>query len=63
VTTSVKPDAVTTAASPVSKVSLKQRKWGLIRLASPVVLMALWQLGSPIGLIPAEELPSPSLKH
>ena len=38
-----------------------QRKWGLIRLASPVVLLALWQLGSALGLIPQDVLPAPSL--
>lgn len=38
-----------------------QRKWGLIRLASPFVLLALWQIGSAIGLIPQDVLPAPSL--
>jgi sulfonate transport system permease protein len=37
------------------------RKWGLIRLASPVVILALWQLGSAVGLIPQDVLPAPSL--
>ena len=41
--------------------ALRQRKWGLIRLASPIVLLALWQLGSAIGLIPQDVLPAPSL--
>ncbi|MGH3641735.1 MAG: ABC transporter permease, partial [Mycobacterium sp.] len=40
---------------------MRQRKWGFIRLASPVVLLALWQLGSAIGLIPQDILPAPSL--
>jgi sulfonate transport system permease protein len=61
VTASVEPAAVTTVASPTAKVRLRQRKWGLIRLASPVVLLALWQLGSAIGLIPQDILPAPSL--
>jgi sulfonate transport system permease protein len=38
-----------------------QHKWGLIRLASPVILLLLWQLGSAIGLIPQDVLPAPSL--
>ena len=33
----------------------------LIRLASPFVLLALWQIGSAIGLIPQDVLPAPSL--
>ena len=33
----------------------------LIRLASPLVLLALWQIGSAIGLIPQDVLPAPSL--
>ena len=33
----------------------------LIRLASPLVLLALWQLGSALGLIPQDVLPAPSL--
>lgn len=37
------------------------RKWGLIRLASPLLLLALWQLGSAMGLIPHDVLPAPSL--
>ncbi|TDL08174.1 ABC transporter permease [Mycolicibacterium obuense] len=38
-----------------------QRRWVLIRLASPFVLLALWQIGSAIGLIPQDVLPAPSL--
>jgi sulfonate transport system permease protein len=38
-----------------------QRKWGLVRLASPLALLCLWQLGSALGLIPQEVLPAPSL--
>lgn len=40
---------------------MKRRRWGLIRLASPIVLLALWQLGSALGLIPQDVLPAPSL--
>ncbi|WP_409370832.1 ABC transporter permease, partial [Mycolicibacter minnesotensis] len=39
----------------------RQRKWGLIRLASPIVLVALWQMGSALGLISQDVLPAPSL--
>ncbi|MEV3904646.1 ABC transporter permease [Mycobacterium sp. NPDC050551] len=38
-----------------------ERKWAVIRLASPVVLLLLWQLGSALGLIPQDVLPAPSL--
>jgi len=38
-----------------------QRKWAIVRLASPVVLLLLWQLGSAIGIIPDDVLPAPSL--
>jgi sulfonate transport system permease protein len=44
---------------PASRV--KRRRWGLIRLASPIGLLALWQLGSALGLIPQDVLPAPSL--
>src|SRR5690606_6961574 len=37
------------------------RKWALIRLASPFILLAVWQLGSAVGLIPQDVLPAPSL--
>ncbi|MEH3140019.1 MAG: ABC transporter permease [Mycobacterium kyogaense] len=33
----------------------------LIRLASPFLLLALWQIGSAAGLIPQDVLPAPSL--
>jgi sulfonate transport system permease protein len=44
-----------------SKKPARQRKWGAIRWASPVLLLALWQAGSALGLIPADVLPAPSL--
>ena len=59
--TPVQTSTVTTVTSPTVKVALRQRKWGLVRLASPIVLLALWQLGSAIGLIPQDVLPAPSL--
>jgi sulfonate transport system permease protein len=46
---------------PGVKVASRQRKWGLIRLASPLVILALWQLGSALGIIPQDVLPAPSL--
>jgi sulfonate transport system permease protein len=61
VTTSAQPQTVSTVTSATVKVRSRQRKWGLIRLASPIVLLALWQLGSAIGLIPQDILPAPSL--
>ena len=52
---------MTTVGSATAKGRVRQRKWGLIRLASPIVLLALWQLGSALGLIPQDVLPAPSL--
>jgi sulfonate transport system permease protein len=39
----------------------RQRRWALIRIASPVVLLLLWQLFSATGLIPQAVLPAPQL--
>ena len=39
----------------------RDRRWALLRLASPVVLLAIWQLGSALGVIPQHVLPAPSL--
>lgn len=49
------------APTPASKSRWGQRKLGLIRLASPLVLLGLWQLGSALGVIPQDVLPAPSL--
>lgn len=38
-----------------------RRKWEIVRIASPLALLALWQLGSAIGVIPQDVLPAPSL--
>lgn len=38
-----------------------RRKWDVIRVVSPVALLALWQLGSAVGVIPQDVLPAPSL--
>jgi len=49
------------AAAPTIPGRRGDRKWIVIRWASPVVLLALWQLGSALGLIPQDVLPAPSL--
>jgi sulfonate transport system permease protein len=49
------------AAAPTIPRRRSDRKWTVIRWASPFVLLALWQLGSAIGLIPQDVLPAPSL--
>lgn len=46
---------------PTSRALVRQRKWGVIRWISPIAMLALWQLGSAIGLIPEDVLPAPSL--
>lgn len=38
-----------------------RRKWDFVRIASPLALLALWQLGSALGVIPQDVLPAPSL--
>lgn len=38
-----------------------RRKWEVVRVVSPLALLALWQLGSALGVIPADVLPAPSL--
>lgn len=40
---------------------LRQRRWSLLRLASPLVLLLAWQLGSALRLIPEDVLPAPTL--
>jgi sulfonate transport system permease protein len=49
------------AAAPTIHGRRSDRKWTIVRWASPVVLLALWQLGSAIGLISQDVLPAPSL--
>ena len=49
-----------TAPPPVNR-RWSQRKWALIRLSTPLVLLALWQLGSALGVISQDVLPAPSL--
>jgi sulfonate transport system permease protein len=38
-----------------------RRRWEILRIASPLALLGLWQLGSFVGLIPERILPAPSL--
>jgi sulfonate transport system permease protein len=61
VTTSVDASTVTTVATRASGRPRHQRKWALVRLASPIVLLALWQLASALGILPQDVLPAPSL--
>lgn len=51
--------AASIAAAPV--IRRGQRRWAVLRIASPLVLLALWQLGSALRLIPQDVLPAPSL--
>src|ERR1700712_1744914 len=53
--------AASPVLGPVSKGPVRQRKWGVVRWISPIALLALWQLGSALGVIPADVLPAPSL--
>jgi sulfonate transport system permease protein len=46
---------------PAANGRLRQRKLAFIRLASPVALLIVWQVGSALGLIPQHVLPAPSL--
>jgi sulfonate transport system permease protein len=61
VTTSVDASTVTTVATRASGRPRHQRKWALVRLASPIILLALWQLASALGILPQDVLPAPSL--
>ncbi|OBI86303.1 ABC transporter permease [Mycobacterium asiaticum] len=38
-----------------------RRKWDILRWASPLLLLGLWQLGSAVGVISESVLPAPSL--
>lgn len=60
-TTSVDASTVTTVAMRAPGRPRHQRKWALVRLASPIVLLALWQLASALGILPQDVLPAPSL--
>jgi sulfonate transport system permease protein len=52
---------LTAEAATAAPTRSRQRRWGIIRLLSPLVLLALWQAGSALGLIPQDVLPAPSL--
>lgn len=60
-TTSVDAFTVTTVATRAAGRPRRQRTWALVRLASPIVLLALWQLASALGILPQDVLPAPSL--
>ncbi|CAN5706322.1 ABC transporter permease [soil metagenome] len=50
------------SATPPSGIGwLCDRKWAIVRVASPIVLLLLWQLGSALSVIPQDVLPAPSL--
>jgi sulfonate transport system permease protein len=49
------------APTPALGKALVQRKWSIIRISSPVVLLALWQILSATGVIPQDVLPAPQL--
>ncbi|WP_156746377.1 ABC transporter permease [Mycobacterium sp. 1423905.2] len=48
-------------ALPPAPTPRAQRRWEYLRVASPLVLLAVWQLGSATGVIPQDVLPAPSL--
>jgi sulfonate transport system permease protein len=39
----------------------QQRRWTILRISSPVLLLVLWQVLSATGLIPQDVLPAPQL--
>jgi sulfonate transport system permease protein len=47
-------------AGPTPAARRQRRQWGWYRLISPVAVVALWQLLSSAGLIPADKLPPPT---
>jgi sulfonate transport system permease protein len=47
-------------AAPAPAGRRQRRQWGWYRLISPVAVIALWQLLSSAGLIPADKLPPPT---
>ena len=57
----VEPATTLAAGPPASKHPVRQRKWGVIRWISPIALLAIWQLGSALGIISPDVLPAPSL--
>ena len=48
------------APAPAQAGRRRRRQWGWYRLISPVAVIALWQLLSSAGLIPADKLPPPT---
>jgi sulfonate transport system permease protein len=48
------------APAPAQAGRRQRRQWGWYRLISPVAVIALWQVFSSAGLIPADKLPPPT---
>ena len=57
---SVAVDGPYTGPAPAPAARRQRRQWGWYRLVSPVAVVALWQLLSSAGLIPADKLPPPT---
>jgi sulfonate transport system permease protein len=53
--------ATDTVAERSGATTWARRKWEIIRIASPLALLGLWQLSSAVGLILQDVLPAPSL--
>jgi sulfonate transport system permease protein len=51
----------TTLPAPAANKARAQHRWTIIRISSPAVLLALWQILSATGLIPQDVLPAPQL--
>jgi sulfonate transport system permease protein len=49
------------APTPALGKAREQRKWSIIRISSPVILLALWQILSATGVLPQDVLPAPQL--
>jgi sulfonate transport system permease protein len=60
VSTPAETAAASSPASAAAKVR-DQRRWTVIRISSPVLLLTLWQALSATGLIPQDVLPAPQL--
>jgi sulfonate transport system permease protein len=61
VTIPAEPASPLASTTPAPNRRWAPRKWGLIRLLSPLILLGIWQLGSALGVIPQDVLPAPSL--
>ncbi|WP_082945814.1 ABC transporter permease [Mycobacterium sp. E1747] len=63
ITTTLAASSADTRSAPASGQTglWGRRKWEFVRIASPLALLALWQLGSALNVIPQDVLPAPSL--